>query len=253
VQAWADRTERKRSPETVRKLVREASAFWKMVAVRKMDIDLPPNPFVGLRLPKRVDARYRSKIKAGELLKAAIEQLPRPELATVVLALCAGLRRREIDHLTWASVFSDRIEVAPTDEYALKSKASAGAVPLDKVVGEMLAAWKKESLPSAYVVACDEAPRKIGRTIYRSAAVQEKVIAWLRKNGVDATCPLHILRKESGSLVAARAGVWAASAFLRHGSVQVTQAHYIERKAQSSPGFATVIPIEAGKENEASA
>lgn len=251
VQAWADRTERKRSPETVRKLLREAAAIWKMVAVRKMDIDLPASPFVGLRLPKRVSARYKSKIKAGELLKKAMDELPRPELTTVILALCAGMRRREIDALTWASVFPDRIEVAPSEEYALKSEESAGAVPLDPVVGKMLAAWKAECLPSAYVVRCDEPARKVGRTLYRSAHVQEKVVAWLRENGVATNCPIHTLRKECGSLVAALAGVYAASAFLRHKDVQVTQSHYIERKAKFSPGFATVIPIEQGKEASA--
>jgi integrase len=53
---------------------------------------------------------------------------------------------------------------------------------------------------------------------------------WLRQNGVEGAKPLHALRKEAGSIVATKAGIHAASQFLRHADIQVTSMHYAGHK-----------------------
>jgi integrase len=52
----------------------------------------------------------------------------------------------------------------------------------------------------------------------------------LRKNGVEGAKPIHTLRKEAGSIIATKAGIHAASRFLRHADIQVTSMHYADYK-----------------------
>ena len=42
--------------------------------------------------------------------------------------------------------------------------------------------------------------------------------------------PVHTLRKEAGSIIATKAGIHAASQFLRHADIQVTAMHYANHK-----------------------
>lgn len=53
---------------------------------------------------------------------------------------------------------------------------------------------------------------------------------WLRRRGVEGAKPLHTLRKEAGSIIATKAGIFAASRFLRHADMQVTSMHYADHK-----------------------
>ena len=57
---------------------------------------------------------------------------------------------------------------------------------------------------------------------------------WLREKGLK-TKPLHTFRKEFGSLVCDRHGIYAASRALRHASVVVTAANTWIRQAKSLP------------------
>ncbi len=50
------------------------------------------------------------------------------------------------------------------------------------------------------------------------------------KARVEGYKPLHTLRKEAGSIIATKAGIHAASQFLRHADIQVTAMHYADHK-----------------------
>ena len=65
---------------------------------------------------------------------------------------------------------------------------------------------------------------------YRCEDVFYRLTHWLRKNGVEGSKPLHTLRKEAGSIIATKAGIHAASQFLRHADIQVTAMHYADHK-----------------------
>ena len=64
--------------------------------------------------------------------------------------------------------------------------------------------------------------------------------ASLRAKGVDDRKPLHTLRKEYGSIVADKLGIYAASRALRHGDVQVTATHYLDKKQRITTGLGSV-------------
>jgi integrase len=69
-------------------------------------------------------------------------------------------------------------------------------------------------------------------------------VEWLRGKGITSKSPIHTLRKEFGSAMAQKFGIFAASRALRHSSVKVTEAHYVTQKRVSSIGFGHLI---AGK------
>ena len=80
---------------------------------------------------------------------------------------------------------------------------------------------------------------------YRSQATFDKLIAWLRGHGVDAEKPLHALRKEFGSLIAARFGIYAAKEMLGHADITTTAAHYLEAKEKPMIGLGHLLPAPA--------
>ena len=72
---------------------------------------------------------------------------------------------------------------------------------------------------------------------YRCHTEFVDLIAWLRSKGVVSRTPLHSLRKEFGSQINARYGLFAASSMLRHADIKTTVGHYIENKQRSVLGF----------------
>jgi hypothetical protein len=62
-------------------------------------------------------------------------------------------------------------------------------------------------------------------------------MAWLRGHGITAEKALHELRKEAGSVVAQRHGIFAASRFLRHSDIKLTSAHYVDKKGRVTVGL----------------
>ena len=71
-----------------------------------------------------------------------------------------------------------------------------------------------------FVVESDREPR-LGslHACYRCEPVFERLIAWLRADGVRTLKPLRCLRKKFGSMVCATYGIHAASRALRHSAV----------------------------------
>jgi hypothetical protein len=51
---------------------------------------------------------------------------------------------------------------------------------------------------------------------YRAGRAHAELIEWLHGKGLSARNPLHALRKEFGSIVCQKAGVYVASRLLRH-------------------------------------
>jgi integrase len=65
---------------------------------------------------------------------------------------------------------------------------------------------------------------------YRCDGHFKAMLAWLRAKGVTARNPLHTLRKEFGSLINQKFGIFAASAALRHSNITITREAYVDRK-----------------------
>ena len=61
---------------------------------------------------------------------------------------------------------------------------------------------------------------------------------------VEGYRPVHTLRKEAGSIIATKAGIHAASQFLRHADIQVTAMHYANHKERVTVEIGSFLPPE---------
>jgi len=111
--------------------------------LREHGLPVPPNPFEGVDLEKQGNTKYVSTIKSKDLLRTAKEELEEtdPEAWKVILlALGAGLRRREIDRLCTTQLdFEDSlIRVVNTEDFEAKTDDSLGIVYVDAaLLGEI--------------------------------------------------------------------------------------------------------------------
>ena len=221
--------------------VRQARSLFSGKIVRFLtDLRLPdPPPFAGVQFYPRQSAKYFSRIDPKALLQKAQAELAEadpPAFLAMLLALSAGLRRGEIDSLTWRQVDFDRqlVRIEPTDKAGLKTSDSRAEVAIDsRIVAILRGYFAKVKRPEAFVIDAggDPAGDATWRH-YRADAVFVRLTEWLRANGVEARKPLHELRKELGALVTAEHGIYAASRVLRHSNVATTAAHYTDLKTR---------------------
>lgn len=82
------------------------------------------------------------------------------------------------------------------------------------------------------------------RTVARSYRAEHHFVTanrWLRDQGSEARKPLHELRKEFGSLINERYGIYAASRALRHSQIAITVAHYTDKKERFTVGLGDLL------------
>jgi integrase len=176
------------------------------------------------------------------LLESAREELAvaKPELFKIfLLGAMAGLRRNEVDKLPWSAFRFDEgvICIEATAFFRPKSDGSEGDVLVDPELTEIFRGYHARAT-SEFVIESDCEPNP-GALFdhYRCRDHFSELIKWLRAHGVSARTPLHALRKEYGSQINARYGLTAAQEQLRHATVTVTAAHYVENKQRSVLGF----------------
>lgn len=249
----------KQAKSTVNSLLRNSRSLFSKKAVRDLTVKLPDTlPFTGIDFEKAGRSRYRSEIDAGKLLLDARNELytANPELLPTVaeavhalarlqqfkvfvLALGAGLRRDEIDTLTWPQVDLDRrtIRVETNEHTSTKSADSEDIIDIDDGLVALLREFKSKS-KSDFVIDSAVSPRQTTTYHhYRSQRTFAKLTAWLRGKGMKAKQPIHSLRKEFGSLIAAQGGIYAASTQLRHADIRITRDHYLDRKTRVVVGL----------------
>jgi hypothetical protein len=76
---------------------------------------------------------------------------------------------------------------------------------------------------------------------YRCQKTFKALTDWLRTKGVPSKRPLHVLRKQFGSLIAEQHGIHAASTQLRHADIGVTARHYLTPKARATVGLGSLL------------
>jgi integrase len=199
------------------------------------------NPFADVRFEKMLSQRDRSNFNIYQLIKSAKDELTEaePEMFKIfLLASMAGLRKAEIDTLTWEQVKFDAgiISIHPTKYFHPKSEDSIRDIEVDP---QLLAVLKEMRTGAAPFVidSPNEAQPDATYNHYRCSHLFDKLIVWLKEHGVSGTKPLHQLRKEFGSLVCAAHGVYVASAMLGHSDISVTANHYLERKGRKTVGL----------------
>lgn len=223
-----------------------------------------PLPFDGVDLFPRQSMRYVSTMNVEALLRAARQKLAieDPEaFKAFLLGLFAGLRRNEADKLRWGSVDFDAgfIRVESQSDFAPKAETSLDEVPLDAEVTAILRGLRAREPDAMYVLAADAPKRKfktprpakkeseenLNWAKYRANDTFTRLTTWLRANGVKARTPLHTLRKEAGSLIAEKEGIFAASRFLRHADVAITAQHYAAQKKRITVGLGSMLTMSA--------
>ena len=234
---------------TVNSLIRNAKSLFAKKHMRYLRnrLELPDTlPFEDLQYERQPSMRYHSKINATKILTAAKEELfeQEPEAYKIILlALMCGLRKSEMDTLMWdAFNFEDsKLLIEPNEYNLLKSEDSAGEIELDGQLNTVFwQFWQKAE--GRFVIESPFEARH--RTVARSYRAEHHFVTanrWLRKQGSEARKPLHELRKEFGSLINERYGIYAASRALRHSQIAITVAHYTDKKERFTVGLGDLL------------
>jgi integrase len=236
-------TAKRKATTTVNSLIRNSKALLskKLLPFISKDLELPPIlPFEGVTMEKPPSPRYHSKIDAKEIIESAHAELREnnPEAYKIfLLALICGLRVSEIDFLLW-DAFDFRtgvLTIENTEYHELKSEDSAGEIHLSEDLQSIFSGFL-QSADGEFVIQSGAAvERPASARTYRCKTHINVLIAWLRKNGVRATKPIHELRKEIGSILASEEGIFAASRYLRHSDIRITSAIYADQKTPIVP------------------
>ncbi len=187
--------------------------------------------------------RYKSAFDLEELISAAQKQLSEEQFKIFLLAMMAGLRRNEIDKLEWdAFDWSNRtISIRATKYFNPKSEDSMGDVEVDQELIELFRGYRARAKGN-FVIESPIVPRPhASYSHYRCNRQFECLAAWLRSHGITANRPLHTLRKEYGSQVCAKHGIWAASRALRHSDIAITSQHYLDKRQSTVVGLGSLL------------
>jgi integrase len=205
-------------------------------------VSLPdPLPFAGVRLDgKTGSTRYRSSLDVPAILSKARAELskPRPDAyGVILLALGAGLRRSEIDVLQRQNLMRDKgiIRVMTTAQRRVKSDESEGDVYVDDgVFAELERVVLRDGSELFAIEPNTKFPKTKAAQVYRCKETFSFATDWLRKHGVTAVKPLHTLRKEFGSIVAAAGDILQAQRQLRHAQISTTEAFYADARKRAT-------------------
>ena len=237
---------RRRAENSAASLIRCARALFsaKCRKYAGAEFILPePLPFAGVELPKKGNTAYQSKIDAPKLIEAARRELTGEPFKVFTLGLLCGLRKREIDLLTWGQVDFEKgvVRIERTEYFQPKSEDSAGEVDLDAETLALLRGWKAGT-SGPFVIESTRAPRhESSRVNYRCTPHFDTLYAWLKKHGITARKPLHELRKELGALLASSQGIFAAHSVLRHAQISTTAAYYTDKKRRITAGLGALL------------
>ena len=160
----------------------------------------------------------------------------------------AGLRRNEIDKLEWWPSFQwarNVIRIEATRYLQPKSEDSIGDVEVDPELMEIFRGFKARAKGSFVIESNVPARMNATYSHYRCEHDFSELTAWLRSHGVTGSRPLHSLRKEYGSQVCAKHGIYAASQALRHADIAITSAHYLDPRKRSTVGLGSLLKVSA--------
>ncbi len=242
--------QRERASVTVNARVRNARGLISKKLRRHLreKIELPESflrAFDEFEREREPSLRYRSKIDAESLVRTALAELSPPRQPgeterdfrrrreahkALLLCLVSGLRRSEADWILWRSFDPDRhqIHVEATEFHRLKSAESTRVIDLPPSVSSFFQEERSHT-PGAFILTGKDNPSRLSRC-YRANPTFRFLTIWLKANGVADRKPIHVLRKEIGSLIASKQGIFAASRYLGHSGIQITGQIYADQK-----------------------
>jgi hypothetical protein len=244
--AGADPVKQRVAKISVNSLMRQAKSLFSPEILKFIKLELPDAlPFTGVAFEPRQSMRYRSGFDVKRLLETAQRELPAEQLKVLLLATMAGLRRNEIDKLEWRAFHwnQGRIRIEATRYFHPKSEDSLGDVEIDAELIKVFRGFHARA-KSTFAIESEVAPRpEATYSHYRCQRDFEALAEWLRDQGVPGNKPLHTLRKEFGSQVCAKYGIYLASQALRHADIAITAQHYLDKKRRVTVGLGGLIRL----------
>ncbi|PYL16274.1 MAG: hypothetical protein DMF46_03505 [Verrucomicrobia bacterium] len=236
----------RRARITCNSLMRQAKSLFASELLRH--VHKPEKlPFNDVAFYKRESMRYQSKVDIEALISDAMRELSLPaqqeQLKIFLLATMVGLRRGEIDKLQWEAFRwkEGTIRIETTEHSTPKTSDSAGDVPIDKELAALFRGWHAKAT-GLFVIEGDGEPRTdTSYAHYRAQRHFDALIKCLKSKGVTALKPLHELRKEFGSQLCAKYGIYAASRALRHADIAITAQHYLDQKERVTFGMGNLL------------
>jgi hypothetical protein len=242
--AGSDETRKRSASISVNSILRRAKSLFGADVTKHLElVKLPsPLPFDGIRFEPRQRMKYRSSFDVVKLIEKARAELSieKPEQFKIfLLATMAGLRRNEIDKLEWSAFRWEKglIRIETTRWFHPKSEDSIGDVEVDPELVELFRGYRAKAKGSFVIESSNDARPDATYDHYRCQFHFEKLAEWLREKGVKSRTPLHTLRKEFGSQICDREGIYAASRALRHADITMTSEHYVDKKKQVVSGL----------------
>jgi hypothetical protein len=243
-QAGSDKTQKRSASISVNSFLRRAKSLFSADVTKHLEsVKLPsPLPFEGINFEPRQSMKYRSSFDVVKLIEEARQDLAKekPEQFKIfLLATMAGLRRNEIDKLEWHAFRWEQgvIRIEATRWFHPKSEDSLGDVEVDPELIELFRGYRAKATASFVIESRNDPRPDATYDHYRCESHFEKLSEWLRKKRVKAKTPLHTLRKEFGSQICSREGIYAASRALRHADIGITSQHYLDKKKRSISGL----------------
>jgi integrase len=195
-------------------------------------------PFSGVKTNSPRTKRHNSLVEASgeKLVVAARAELAEKDMEAwkaFLLAFLGGLRKGEVDALLWEQVDLEKgvIRIRELPWFRPKSDEAIRDVDLSDSIRKELAKLRTKSRGKYFLKGSNALPlKKQYKGYYRATPIWKRLYAWLRKKGVDVQKPAHYLRKESGALISSHFGIEAARRHLGHADIQVTSAHYSDKK-----------------------
>jgi len=242
-----DAIQRRRATASANSFLRRARALFSpkiRAAIRKeLGVEPPAStPFDNVELLREPSHKYFSTTEIEQLIRSARRELADadPEAFKVfLLATFAGLRRREIDLLEWTAFDWQRsyLRIHQTAYFTAKTDDSEAELPLDPELIYLLRSYSTRAT-GPFVIEARRSPKHDAvYQYYRCDEIFQRLIAWLRLQGVRSQKPLHELRREFGSLINQRYGIHSASRALRHSDIRVTSDHYTDSRARGTTGM----------------
>ncbi len=176
--------------------------------------------------PSLFDAPPEYRIAAVNAAARSDLKGKRPrEWVLFLLTYGAGLRVQEATHLRWEDVKANGIQARANQTHRKKS-GHGRFIPTGHGLIDELKEF--QSLPLDFVIPDAPGNAKKGKVaVIRCSRTARRLAGWLKQQGISARCPNHYNRKVFGSIVATEPGVLAASRYLGHSSVRVTEQIYV--------------------------
>ena len=149
------------------------------------------SPFEGVSFEPRPSVKYHSGFDVLALIARAQEELDPERLKIFLLAVMAGLRRKEIDLLEWKSLrFGENvIRIEPTEFFHPKSEHSVDDVEVDPELMEILRGFHARATGPFVIEAPGRPAKRVDWQYYRCDSIFDSLTAWLRAQGIKSDKP----------------------------------------------------------------